>query len=145
MKIRKATKKDILQMLRIIRENNPKYPIIQAKKEILEMFSKSLFKPNYLLVEENNNLVGFGRFNRSWTDSTIFNLFWINISLKHQNKGLGNCLIKEIIKTIKKTKEKPNPKLITISTNKPKFWKRFGFTKLIKYDKDYLLMGLIVK
>jgi len=142
LKIRKAVKGDIKQIFEIMKSNNPKYPLKQVKNEIKEMFSKSLIKPTYFVVEEKGKLIGCGGFSRSWADYTIFNLFWINISKEHQGKGIGTKLIKEIIKTIKNIKEKPSAKMITLSTNNQKFYKRFGFKKLGKeYDKDYVLMG----
>ena len=74
MKIRKARKKDIPQMLEIIKSNNPKYPKKLALKEIQEMFSKSMLKPTYIVAEDKNEILGFGGFISSWVDNMVFKI-----------------------------------------------------------------------
>jgi N-acetylglutamate synthase-like GNAT family acetyltransferase len=56
MKIRKATKKDIPQMMAIIKLNNPKYPKNLVLKEFNEMFSNALLTPTYIVVEEDKKI-----------------------------------------------------------------------------------------
>ena len=105
------------------------------------MFSKSLHKPAYLVVEENKEIMAFGGFVRSWIDSMIFNIFWVNTNPQYKNKGIGKKLINALINEIKKIKEKPKVKLIIISTKIPAFYKKFGFKKITnKYDRNYILM-----
>lgn len=142
MKIKKATKKDVPRMLKLIVLNNPRYNKKRASKELKEMFSKILHKPKYLLAEENSDIVAFGGYISSWVDDNVYNLFWINVHPKSQNKGIGTKLVKNLIKEIKKEKD-PRAKLITISTKKPAFYRKMGFKKISpKYDGDYLLMGI---
>ena len=141
MKIRKATKKDIQQMVEIIKINSPRYPMEIAKKEITEMFSQSLRKPTYLVIENNKKIVAFGGFIRSWIDDMIFNIFWVNANPQYKNKGFGTKLIKGLINEIKNIREKPKAKMIIISTKIPSFYKKFGFKTIInKYDREYVLM-----
>ena len=141
MKIRKATLKDIKQMLKVIRLNSPKYPKTLAEKEIKEMFSRSLHKPAYLVIEDNREIVAFGGFIRSWIDDMVFNIFWVNTNPQHKNKGFGTKLIEGLIDEIRNIKEKPRAKMIVMSTKIPSFYKKFGFKALTnKYDGDYILM-----
>jgi len=145
MKIRKATKKDVSQMLNIIVANSPKYPVAVARKEILEMFSKALHKPTYLVVEDKKKIVGLGGFVRSWVDNNVVNIFWVSVKPEYQGMGIGTQLVKSLIKDIKKL-GKPVAKMITISTDKPKFYTKLGFKKISpKYDDDYVLMGKVMK
>ncbi len=139
MKIRKATKKDLKEMLEIIKVNSPKYPILQAKKELNEMFSKSLLKPTYLVAEKGKEIVGLGGFIQSWADNIVINMFWINVHPECSQKNIGTKIINELIKEIKKLKD-PKAKLIIISTKIPLFYKKFGFKKITKYDREYMLM-----
>lgn len=141
MKIRKATKKDIFQMMEIIRSNSPRYPKNIAKKEIEEMFSQSLYKPTYLVIEDGKKVIAFGGFVRSWADGLIFNLFWVNVNPKNKGRGIGTKLIEELINKIKNLKEKPKAKLIILATKIPSFYKKFGFEIITnKYDKNFILM-----
>lgn len=143
MKIRKATLKDIPRMFEIIKINNPKYPKKLAFQELNEMFSDSLLKPTYIVVEDKGKIVAFNGYIRSWVDNLVVNFFWLNTHPKHMNKGIGSKLMNNLIKRIKDSKEKPRAKIIIISTKIPSFFKRFGFKTIKrKYDKDYDLMGL---
>lgn len=142
MKFRKARKKDILQMLEVIKINSPKYPKKIALKEIQEMFSKSLLKPTYIVAEEEKEIVAFGGFIPSWGDNMVFNIFWINTNPKYKHKGTGTKLIKDLIKRIKGIKN-IKVKMILISTKIPSFYEKFGFKKITsKYDREYILMSL---
>jgi N-acetylglutamate synthase-like GNAT family acetyltransferase len=146
IKIRKANPEDIPMIIKIAKSNNPSYPKNLVKKEINEMFSQALLKPTYLVAEKNGNIIGCGGFIRSWEDNSIFNIFWINVLADFQGNGVGTKLIKKIVETINGDKGKPKVKMITLSTNKPVVYKRLGFKKLGKrYDRDYFLMGKIIK
>jgi len=145
MKIRKASKKDVLQMMEIIKLNNPTYPRNVALKEINEMFSKALLKPTYIVAEERGRIVAFNGFIRSWVDNMVVNIFWVNTHPDHIEKGIQTKLMNNLIKRIKKF-GKPKVKIILISTNIPNFYKKFGFKKLTsKYDKNYIIIGKKLK
>ncbi|MBT4373450.1 GNAT family N-acetyltransferase [archaeon] len=138
--MKKATKKDLLKMLEIIKTNNPKYPKQLVHKELKEMFSESLLRPTYFVAENKKEIVALGGFISSWVDNAVFNIFWMNTNSKYQKQGIGTKLMKELINQIKKQK-KPKSKIILISTEIPKFYKKFGFKKInSRYDGNYLLM-----
>ena len=142
--IRHATKKDVSQMLKIIGVNNPKYPVSVARKEIMEMFSGALHKPIYLVMEDKKEVIGLGGFVRSWIDNKVVNIFWINVKSEYQGNGIGSKLIEGLIEEIGKL-GKPVAKMVTLSTNKPKFYGKFGFKKISpKYDGNYILMGKVL-
>ena len=140
MKIRKATKRDIPQMMKIINLNNSFYKKDLAKKELIEMFSKSLLKPTYIVVEVKGKVVAFNGFIPSWVDNNVYNLFWANTHPVYMGQGLQSKLINDIFKRLKQIKN-PKAKMILISTKIPNYFKKLGFRKIgIKYDRDYLLM-----
>jgi len=146
MKIRKATKKDIPRMFKIIKINNPKYPKKLALQELNEMFSDSLTKPTYIVVEYKGEIIAFNGYIRSWVDNLVMNFFWLNTHPNYINKGIGSKLVNNLIKRIKNPKEKPKVKIIILSTKIPSFFKKFGFRIIQKrYDGDYNLMGLKLK
>ena len=138
MKIRKATKKDIPQMMEIIKLNSSKYSKNVAFKELNEMFSKALLKPTYIVVEEKKKIVAFSGFIRSWVDNMVVDIFWTNTHPDYQKKGIQTKLMNDLIKRIKKIGK---TKMILISTKIPKFYEKFGFKKITsKYDRNYILM-----
>ena len=138
MKIRKVTKKDVPQMMEVVKLNNPKYPRSVALKEFNEMFSKSLQKPTYILIEKNGVVLAFAGFIHSWVDSAIVDIFWVNTHPDYMGMGLQKKLMGNIIKRIKKITK---VRMIMLSTNIPKFYEKFGFRKTTtQYDRDYVLM-----
>ena len=142
MRFRKAKKEDISKMFEILKINNPKYPKKLAFQELNEMFSKSLIKPTYIVVEDKKEILAFGGFIPSWVDNMVFNIFWVNTNPKYKNQGVGSRLTEDLINRIKKTKN-IKAKMILISTKIPSFYKKFGFKKITsKYDKDYIIMSL---
>jgi len=141
MEFRKAKKEDVPKMFEILKINSPKYPKKLAFQELNEMFSKSLFKPTYIIAEDKNEIITFGGFIPSWIDNMVFNIFWVNTNPKYKNQGVGSELIKNLINRIKQTKN-IKVKMILLSTKIPRFYKKFGFKKVIsKYDGDYTLMS----
>ena len=145
MRFRKAKKEDISKMFEILKTNNPKYPKKLAFQELNEMFSKSLLKPTYVVVEDKKEILAFGGFISSWIDNMVFNIFWVNTNPKYANQGVGSKLMRDLIDRIKKTKN-IKAKMILISTKIPNFYKKFGFKKITsKYDGDYILMSLNLK
>ena len=142
MRFRKAKKEDISKMFEILKINSPKYPRKLAFQELNEMFSKSLFKPTYIVAEDKKEILAFGGFIPSWIDNKVFNIFWVNTNPKYKNQGVGSKLIEDLINRIKATKN-IKAKMILISTKIPVFYKKFGFKRLTSnYDKNYILMSL---
>ncbi len=143
MKFRKAGKKDIPEMMEIIKVNYPKYSEKAALNELHEMFSNSLIKPIYIVVEDKGKIVAFSGYIRSWVDYLVVNFFWFNTHPDHMNKGIGSKLARNLIERIRDPEEKPMAKIITLSTRIPSFFKKFGFKTISKsYDRDYDLMSL---
>jgi N-acetylglutamate synthase-like GNAT family acetyltransferase len=141
MIIRKATKKDTKEILEIIKLNSPKYPLQEAKKEILEMFSKSFNKPTYFVAQQEKKIIALGGFIRSWADNTLLEMFWISVHPDFKSRGIGKKIVETLIEEITNLKSKPKPKLILISTKIPSFFEKFGFKIVSRnYDKDYSLM-----
>src|SRR3989344_1598009 len=126
MKIKKAPIKKIPQMMKIINLNNDFYNKNLAEKELLEMFSKSLIKPTYIVAEVRGKVVALNGFISSWADNNIYNLFWANTHPDYQGKGIQTRLVKDIIKQLRKIKS-PNVKMILLSTKIPSYFKRLGF------------------
>ena len=145
MKFRKAIKRDISQMFNIIKMNNKTYPKRLALKELNEMFSKSLLKPTYIVAEDKGKIVAFNGYIHSWVDNLFVNFFWWKIHKDYMNKGIASKLVKDLIKRIRNSKEKPKAKIITISTRLPLFFRKLGFKTIKKnYDRDYDLMAMDV-
>ena len=82
------------------------------------------------MVENKGEVIAFNGYIRSWVDNLIVNFFWLNTIPNYMNKGIGSKLMKDLIKRIKDSKEKPKAKIITIS------WSRQGRNSEIIIPKN---------
>lgn len=83
--------------------------------------------PSACLVAINKDvIVGFGCYAQSSNMKNSFKLTWINITPIHQRKGIGNKLVMELEKIIRR--ENKNFFQITLETDKPIFYNRLGYT-----------------
>ncbi len=140
MKIRPIRLDEAGEASRIIFTNykNKKYQR-SSKLEIEAMFKNYVYKPKYMVAEENGGITGFAGYIVSWMDYNIYQIFWVNVRPEYQKKGIGTALVNKIIQNVKKKK---NVSLILLSTNKPKFYEKFGFATLMEIKKDSYLMAL---
>ncbi|MGK0209612.1 MAG: N-acetylglutamate synthase-like GNAT family acetyltransferase [Patescibacteria group bacterium] len=144
MRFRKAKKGDVGQMFEIIKINSPKYPKKLALGELEEMFSDSLTKPTFYVAEEKGEILAFGGFSPSGMDDLIYDVFWINTDPKYMGQGIGTKLFEVLLDRIRKVKE-VKVTMIMLCTKIPKYYKKFGFKVITpKYDRDYVVMGLIM-
>lgn len=142
MKIRLATEKEAKKLSQIVSKNySPLYGKL-AYKEILAMFKNYVIKPKYFVAEEKGEIKWFAGFIISRMDYHIYNIFRVNVDPKYQGQGVGTKLIEKIVKTIKSYKGTFKAKTVLLTTTKPGFYERFGFTTLKEYKKDDCLMSL---
>ncbi|MFA5211349.1 MAG: GNAT family N-acetyltransferase [Patescibacteria group bacterium] len=140
MKIRTLKKTDIKKASRIIGQN---YSKLYEKKSLLEleaMFKNHAVIPNYLVVEEKEEIVGLAGYVQSWMDYNIYEIFWVNVLPQYQRMGIGTMLVKKILNIIKKSNSEAT---ILLTTDKPMFYsKKFNFKILSTFEKakEYLMV-----
>ena len=143
MKIRKATIKDIPQIVRLLHkydlyENNlDKRHKIDSIKEIT-LFNKKVIKNEnvvFLVLESNNKLEGVIRGEDRITaigKQAIFHVFFI--SEEARGKGYGKRMLKELISYFKKRGCNQIKSFVYINNKRSlKFYKELGF----KYEEGY--------
>ncbi len=130
MKIRQLKKKEIKSAAKIVGLNYSKLAEKLAIKELGAMFHDLSFHPNYVVAEVKGKIIGLAGYIQDWIDYNIYGIFWVNVAPAYQRRGIGQALIKKIIGKIAK---KPDARLIILTTQKPKFYTRFGFKTLIKF------------
>ncbi len=148
MKIRPIKKSEISSVSKIVGLNYSKEYEKSSFDEIQAMFNNKICPPQYLVVENNKEIVGLAGFGISWMDYGVYTIFWVNVTPDFQSKGIGTTLVTSVIDKIKKSKYLGIPsKLILITSTKKNTYfynKKFGFKKLCKIkngDGEYL-MGL---
>ncbi|MBD3247119.1 GNAT family N-acetyltransferase [Candidatus Pacearchaeota archaeon] len=134
MKIRKATKKDVKEVVGLFRKEyakppyNEKWPKKAAQKYV---GGKSEY---FFVAVENNEIVGFIQGNiYSWYDGLRGHINEIVVDSKYQGKGIGKGLLNFIIKEFKKRKVK------TLALSAKKKAKALDIYKKLKFkDEGYI-------
>ena len=136
MKIREINKRDIPEVSRLFNRNNPSKESGNKllKEEILEMFNNNSSRPTFLVAEENNKIVGYIGYAPSRINYRVYQIFFLQVDVNFQNKGIGTKLLDRAIKDIKsKRRYKKDDYLILLTSVKPAYYKnKFGFKTLTK-------------
>jgi N-acetylglutamate synthase-like GNAT family acetyltransferase len=146
MIIRPLKEEDIDSCSKIVGENYSGKYANNSILEMGEMFGEALIKPEYVVAEENNKIIGFGGYIQSFMDYHVYQIFWINVIPENQGNGIGTNLVQTIIKKIKNINEKDKkPLVIQLTTTKPRFYEeRFKFKIVSELKEGSYLMVLNV-
>lgn len=94
-------------------------------------------KPHFFVADGQYEIVGFGAYVQSWMDEFNYNLFRINVSPIHQNKGVGKLIVNYCIAEIMKI---PDARTITLCTDKPTFYsKNWNFIPTAELDDEIFM------
>lgn len=136
MKVRKATKKDLLSLTRLFNESNFLRPMNQIKEEEynLDEVKDYLKKKNldyFIVCEEKRRIIG-ALLAEFW--SAYVHLHILIVDKKFRHKGVGNTLLTTFDKEVKKRKIK----LIEVLVDKEnslmqKIMKKKGYKKGKKF------------
>lgn len=89
------------------------------------MFTGHWLKPTYIVAEEHGKIIGFGGSSESWMDTSVAELFWINVVKNNQRNGAGKRIVAKIIRELKR-----KYRTILLSTTIPRFYAQFGFKSI---------------
>lgn len=119
--LRRAKMGDVNQIRRLI--NN-----FAAEGTMLPVSLNMLYERlrNFLVVEENNKIIGCVALKIVWKD--LGEIRSLAISKKHQGKGYGKLLVK---KALNEAKALDLKKIFTL-TYVPEFFEKLGFEKIMK-------------
>jgi aralkylamine N-acetyltransferase len=118
---------DELDWIEVLKLLDNKKEIIKTKKSI-EACQKiqTAFESSYIVISVwlDQNMVGIGRALSDGIKQSI--IYDLNVSVEYQNNGLGQKLMEALIQ------ELPNgPIVLYAIPGKEKYYKRFGFQKLL--------------
>ena len=102
----------------------------------------------FLKAQDNNKIIGNININLSKERQNHVGTFGITIRKGYRGIGIGNYLMKEIMKLAKK-ELKPKPKIIRLSvfsTNRAaiKLYKKYGFKKAAKIPDQFNYKGKLI-
>lgn len=140
MILRKIKRQDIPHASKIVELNYSKKWKRHVTNEIRETFGNCVLKPEYVVAEDKGKIIGFAGYSQSWINYHIYNIFWVNVDIKYQRRGVGKLLIKNILKRLKSKTGENKANMILLTAKSPEYYKKFGFKILNEFkEKDYLM------
>jgi GNAT superfamily N-acetyltransferase len=117
--------------------------------QMVEYFRGGHFAPTFGIMDLGDPLsrdyvpmpIGFAAFGPSMLMKGAFNLIWIAVHPTYQGSGAGKALVEWRIDEIGKR----DGQMITLMTQKPDYFSKFGFFKLHHVGNEWYLMLKLLK
>lgn len=114
----------------------------RAAEQMAECFQISRYAPRFFVAEDQgNNVVGFAAYQRSMRMHGAFDLIWLAVAESARNSGIGGALTAHRIAEIKKQ----GGSVISLVTQRPAYFRRFGFGVAAYYGHDWVEMVRVLK
>ena len=139
MKIRPLKKGEEQALSKIVGLNYTREFQRSSVKEFRAMFDNPVIPPTYLVAEEKDKILGFAGYVQSWMDYHIYEVFWVDVEPARQGQGIGLKLMKRVMSEIRKKKRTNKAYAVLLTTDKPGFYEKLGFGKLLKVSNYYLM------
>lgn len=142
MLIREMKFDELRECQALVRENWGDEPAERCWRQGLQMFRNGvgdIFAPHYLVAIDDSatpGIAGFAAYEPTMLMKGAFNLIWIAIAKDRQGLGLGRVLTETRIELIKAR----GGTMVQLVTQKPDYFKKFGFFKLTELDNGWWLM-----
>lgn len=142
IKIRRTSLDDIPSLTRIVHRNYAKETAEHFFDEINLSFSSALCRPWFYTAEDDElGVVGCAGYGTSWLAYGAYSLFWVNVDVRAQRRGVGTTLVQQCIDDLSH-----RATLILLATTIPGFYsKNWGFAARTDFSSDqttYTLMSL---
>lgn len=147
MKIRPILKKDRGKIYKILKETNVFNTIeIEVAMELVDIYLKNKKQRDYIIycfVDNKDLPIGYICYGPSPMTQSTFDLYWIVVDPKWQNKGVGSNLLKFLEEVVKRD----GGRMILVETSSTpeyerarRFYNHNGFTEVARI-LDYYYPG----
>lgn len=136
--IREMTEYDIQACYDIVLENWDQRVADKFIDEVNHAFDGYVMEwpPKYYVVEVDGRVVAFAGMMWSWIMSGVMDFIWINVAKEHQGRGYGHDLTHHRIGECVKREVR----VINLMTQKPDFFRSYGFVMTYAYDGGWISM-----
>ncbi|MCT4579928.1 MAG: GNAT family N-acetyltransferase [Flavobacteriales bacterium] len=136
--IRKYTEKDFDKVVQLLRLNTPQFFHPSEEKDFIHYLTH--LKEDYLVVEQDNDVVGAGGINYCVGDDQEVRFSWDVVHPNYQGKGIGKSLVEYRIDWVKNNRKE---KKVVVRTSQlaTLFYQKFGF-KLQTITQNFWAEGL---
>lgn len=108
----------------------------RARMQMIEYFRGGEYAPHFFVAEYEGVIIGFSAFEPTMLMRGAYNLIWIAVHKKHQAGGAGKLLTYARLEEI----QRRGGQMVTLVTQKPHYFSKFGFFKLHHLGNEWYLM-----
>lgn len=147
MHIRQMEDSEIGQCAHLVLTNWGAVAADRMVEQAIEGLKGGKYAPKFFVADVGNvrervGIIGFAAYQRTMRMHGSFDLIWLAVHGDYQGKGVGDALTWHRLDEIKKHPDAMNVSLVT---QKPKYFNRFGFTTAAHLGNDWVEMSLILK
>ena len=142
LKTRLLKKKDIPQCVEMAKLNFGGDE--KALKEDLEaMFNtETWIQPAFHVIVQEDEIIAMAGYAPDIIDFDCFGIFWVQVKEAYKGQGYGKMIMKHLLKAIKKSRKKKDTLLMLACDDEMiKFYKKFGFRKMLTKKDGTLIMA----
>lgn len=143
MVVRSMECPDIRACLNLVRENWDAVSVARAEEQMYEYFRGGKYAPKFFVADNaaDRGVVGFAAYQRSMRMHGAFDLIWLAVDKQRHGTGIGEALTKHRINEIR-TLGGAN---VTLVTQKPGYFNRFGFITVAELGNDWVEMIVLLR
>jgi N-acetylglutamate synthase-like GNAT family acetyltransferase len=142
--LRRATRRDLPAMLDIIAQTFAKEDAATAKGELIAIMKGASCEHIFLVAFIDGAMVGLAGLVQSWLDFNAYEILWVGVRPGLQGLGVGQTIIKELLKQAGSIKGRSAVRTILLSTEAVGFFKKCGFTSIapLTTGGDLMMMNI---
>ncbi len=143
MIIRSMECPDIRACLHLVRENWDAVSVERAEEQMYEYFRGGKYAPKFFVADNaaDMGVVGFAAYQRSMRMHGAFDLIWLVVDRRCRSAGVGEALTNHRVNEIRKL----GGANVTLVTQKPRYFNRFGFITVAELGNDWVEMLVLLR
>ncbi len=143
MVVRSMECPDIRACLNLVRENWDAVSVARAEEQMYEYFRGGKYAPKFFVADNaaDRGVVGFAAYQRSMRMHGAFDLIWLAVDKQCHGAGVGKALTEHHINEIRKL----GGANVTLVTQKPRYFNRFGFITVAELGNDWVEMIVLLR
>jgi N-acetylglutamate synthase-like GNAT family acetyltransferase len=134
------SRRDVTTCVDLVRDNWGTISADRAMEQMYEHFKGGKYAPKFF-VADAGSIVGFSAYQRSMRMHGTFDLIWLAVDTHCHSSGIGKKLTEHRLAEI----EKLGGTVITLVTQKVKYFEKFGFITGTHLGNGWVEMVKLVK
>lgn len=125
--IRPATPQDALVLENFLSFNNGEHHRSLARNYIRCMFSNDYRRPNFLILWENDQIIGAASYSEELFTVNTWGISWVSVHPQNRNQGHGYALVKSCLNAIKNNAQKDVTVVLATYPDRTRLYEKLNF------------------